>query len=324
MITAFFVPAKGDKGVCVTDADQVLCYFQDREGLLWVDMENATEEETSLLETRFGIHPVAVQACRDEISQPLVHSFDDYLFLVIHAVDFRSQEAAVTTTEVDILWGRHFLLTYHRDPVRSITEVRNQCRGNGTVLMARGLDFFLHAVVDRIIDNFWPALGRIDDRIEESEKAILSDPTREMLQGVLDLKRSTMHLSRIAAAQRDVMGRIARGEFPQVTKQSLAYWREAYDHLLRMVQATDIQRDLISSLREAYLSVVSNRLNEVMKVLTIIATIFIPITFVTGIFGMNFEPMWPKDTWWGYPATMGLMLLVSAAMLCWFRRKKWI
>ena len=324
MMTAFFVPAKGGKGICVTDLDEILCFFQDREGLLWIDMENPTNEETDLLGTRFGIHPVAVQACRDEISQPLVHSYDDFLFLVIHAVDFEARASTVTTTEVDILWGRHFVLTYHRDPVRAISDMRTLCRGNGTILMARGLDFFLHAIVDKIIDNFSPALQGIDDLIEDNEKSIFHKPSDAILHQVLNLRRSTAHLARIAAAQRDVIGRIVRGEFPQVAKQSLIYWREAFDHLARMVHVTETQRDLTTSVRDTYLMIVSNRLNEIMKVLTIISTIFIPISFVASLYGMNFRYMPELDKPWAYPLVLAAMAAVSGGMVYYFRRKKWI
>jgi len=236
----------------------------------------------------------------------------------------------VNTLEIDMVWGRNLVLTYHRDAIRAITEVRTRCDQNGSTLMSRGVDFFVHALVDRTIDNFGPTFERIDDAIDEVEAEIFANPTDAVLQRTLDLKRTVASLWRVASAQRDVVGRIVRGEFPQVKKQALAYWRDAYDHLFRMVQSAENQRDLIGSARDMYLSVVSNRMNEIMKVLTIIATIFIPITFVAGVYGMNFRLdagryNMPELAWkYGYVAFWGLVLLNSGVMLWFFHRKKWI
>ncbi|MGB2998537.1 MAG: magnesium/cobalt transporter CorA [Phycisphaerae bacterium] len=325
MMCAFYLAPGAKSGTRLTDRAEILETFHRREGLLWIDMEAATEEETDWLgEQVLGLHPVAVQTCREVTSQPLVHDYDDYLFMVIHAVDFERQAEAVTTLEVDVFWGRNFVLTYHRDPIRTISEVRDRCGQNGGVLLSRGSDFFMHALVDRIIDNFTPTLDRIDDLIEEVEQQIFRRPTDAVLKRALDLKRAVAYLWRVATAQRDVVGRIVRGEFPQIKKQALAYWRDAYDHLVRMVQSAENQRDLIAAARDTYLSVVSNRMNEVMKVLTIIATIFIPLTFIAGVYGMNFEWMPELKQPWAYPAVLGVMMLVTLGMLWFFRRKKWI
>ena len=325
MISAFFLPPKTREAQALGDPATILEAFRRTEGLLWIDVESAAPDEVDLLGEGFGFHPITVDICREVTAQPMVHDFDDYLFMVIHAVDFAQQEEAVATLEVDIFWSKHFVLTYHRDPVRTITEMRERCAASGGgAAMSRGTDLFLHTLLDRIIDNFTPTLEHIDDAIEEVEARIFADPSDEVLQRALKLKRAVGHLARVATAQRDVVGRIVRGEFPHVAKQSLAYWRDAYDHLVRMVQATDVQRDLIAATRDTYLSVVSNRMNEIMKVLTIIATIFIPLTFVAGVYGMNFEHM-PELHWpWAYAAVWAVMVLVGLAMFAWFRRKKWL
>jgi len=324
MIRATYLPPDARQPEPLEDLDRILALWQEPTGLLWVDLEHPSPEETDLLGERFGLHPVIVETCREKTANPLVHDYDTYLFLVLHAVDFRAAKERVATSELDIVWGRHVVLTYHRAAVRSITQVREAPGNSLGALMARGTDFFLHALVDRVIDNFQPALDQMDRLIETGEKQIFVDPTDEVLQRLLGLRRSAAHLIRVATAQRDMVGRIVRGEFPQVGKQALAYWRDAYDHLVRMAQAVETQRDLIVSARDAYLSVVSNRMNEVMKVLTIIATIFIPITFVAGIYGMNFEWMPELKQWWAYPVVLGVMAVVAAGMLVFFRRKRWL
>jgi len=330
MIHAFHLAREGAAATVLSDRSAIVDTFRKAERLLWVDLEGADEEDYRLLAEGFGLHPVAVQTCREVTAQPLVHDYDGYLFMVIHAVNFARRKGGVDTLEVDVFWGRHFVVTYHRDPVRTITEIRDQCGGGGGALMSRGADFFVHTLVDRIIDNFTPTFEKIDDLIEEAEEQIFTEPTDAVLQRVMDLKRTVAYLGRTAAAQRDVVGRIVRGEFPDLSQKALVYWRDAYDHLVRMVQTTDVQRDLLAATRDTYLSVVSNRMNEIMKVLTIIATIFIPLTFIAGIYGMNFNPdvsdcNMPELNWaWGYPAVWAAMLAVTLAMLWFFRRRKWI
>ena len=324
MIQAYHLAPDAKTPEPISDVDRILALWQDAKGLLWVDLEHPSPEETDLLGERFGLHPVIVEPCREVTANPLVHDYETYLFLVLHAVDFRPQQERVATAELDIVWGRHFVLTYHRAAVRSITQLREAAETNLGALLARGTDFFLHALVDRVIDNFQPSVERMDRLIEQGEKQIFIEPTDEVLQRLLGLRRSAAHLIRVATAQRDMVGRIVRGEFPQVGKKALAYWRDAYDHLVRMAQSVEAQRDLIVSARDAYLSVVSNRMNEVMKVLTIIATIFIPTTFVAGIYGMNFEWMPELKAWWAYPVVLGVMAVIAAGMLVYFRRKRWI
>ncbi|MBL7140665.1 MAG: magnesium/cobalt transporter CorA [Planctomycetes bacterium] len=324
MIQAYYVAPDAKKAEQIADVDRIGALWREATGLLWVDLQQPTPEETDLLADRFNLHPVVVDMCREVTAQPLVHDYDQYLFMVIHAVSFRAQDERVTTLELDIVWGRHVVLTYHRRPIRAVSELREAAGTNLAGMMARGAGAFLHALVDRVIDNFQPSIDRIDGLIAECEKQIFIEPTREVLQRLLGLRRSAAHLIRVGAAQRDVVGRIVRGEFPQLGKQDLAYWRDAYDHLVRMVQAVEAQRDLIASARDAYLSVISNRMNEIMKVLTIIATIFIPITFVAGLYGMNFDCMPELHEWWGYPAALAVMALIAGGMLLYFHRKGWL
>lgn len=324
MIRAYYLPPAGKPSVALTDKEQILEVFRRKEGLLWVDMEAPAPEETNFLADGFGFHPVAVETCREVTSQPLAHAFDDYLFMVIHAVNIQTRGVEVDTLEVDIFWGKQFVLTYHQVPVKSISEMRDQCEKDGERLLSRGAAFFIHAVVDKIIDNFTPTLERIEILLEELEIQIFRNPTDMLLHQLLDLKQTVLYLGRVAGAQRDVVGRIVRGEFGPVTKQAMAYWLEAYDHLLRMVYTVENQRDMITTARETYMSVVTNRTNEVIKVLTIIATVFMPITFIASLYGMNFKFM-PEITWkWGYPAVLALMVIITAWMVWFSRRRKWI
>ncbi len=324
MIEAFYAPRGAERVEHLDAPEAILALYRQRDGLLWVDLAAPTAEELDRLETDFGLHPVAVQICREVTSQPIIHNYETYLFLALHAVDCAEHEEDVATLEVDIFWGPDFVVTVHRDEVRSIASLRELCDGLPPPVMECGADFFVHDLVDRIIDNFTPTLERMGSVVEDCEEAIFRRPSDVILRRLLDLRRAMAYLLRVATAQRDVVGRIVRREFPQITGEALAYWRDAYDHLVRMVQAVEAQRDLIAATRDAYLSVVSNRMNEVMKVLTIIATIFIPVTFIAGVYGMNFDWMPELNQPWGYPAVLGVMAAVAGGMLLYFRRKRWL
>jgi magnesium transporter len=334
MITAFYLAPSAKAAERLTQTEAILEAFRGGKGMLWVDMEAPTEDETNLLESQFGFHPVSVQTCREVTSQPLVHSYDTYLFMVLHAITswcprlpetpHPKGDAELETSELDFFWGKHFVLTYHEEAVGSISDVRQICGHNGRSLMGSGTDFFMHAIVDRVIDNFAGPLAQIDDHLEAIEAQTFRRPTNALLQDLLRLKETVWRLMRIATAQRDVVGRISRGDLAAITKQALVYWREAYDHLVRMVQTMESQRELINTTRDTYISVVSNRMNEIMKVLTIIATVFMPLTFIVGLYGMNFKHMPELDWHWGYPAVLVVMAAVAIGMVVFFRRKRWI
>ncbi len=324
MITAFYVPPQAKEAESLTDTARILEVYRKNEGVLWIDFERPTPEETNLLANEFQFHPVAVQACREVTSQPLIHTYGDYLFMVMHAVDMQESMANVGTLEVDIFWGKHFVLTYHTDAAPSITDFRTNPSTGAAVVLSRGVDFFVHAVVDRMVDNFTDALDRIGVRLEDLEIRIFRKPSDAILMELLDLRTTVLYLARIALAERDVVGRIVRGEFAQLTKQALAYWYEAYDHLVRMVQMIEAHRDLVNTVRETYMSVITNRTNEILKIMTIIATVFMPVTFIASLYGMNFRNM-PEVAWrHGYTFALGLMVVVTLGMLWFFRRKRWI
>jgi magnesium transporter len=324
MVQAFFLPKDAKEAEQLTDLARILEVYRQKQGLLWIDFSAPTPEETNTLLDGFGFHPVAVQTCREVNSQPHVHSYDGYLFMVIHAVNLQTRGAIVDTLEMDIFWGRSFVLTYHQVPIKSIDDMLAGCSKECPSLMYRGADFLMHAIVDRIIDNFSPTLERIEYLLEELEVQIFQHPTDALLQRLLDLKQTVAYLTRVASAQRDVVGRLLRGEFSPITKQAMAYWHEAYDHLVRMVQITETHRDLINTARDTYMSVVSNRTNAIMKLLTFITTVFMPLSFIAAVYGMNYAFMPPKDEPWGFYACLGAMLLTVLGMVWFFKRRRWI
>lgn len=289
---------------------------------LWLDLESPSTEEIELLSSAFHFHPLAIEDCLSESSLPKIDDYGDHLFLILHGSTKDRIPGQFTTYEIDCFISRSYLVTVHFHPSRSIERSRDRCL-KGSPAIAKGLDFLLHEILDGMVDNYFPLLDDYDDLLDGLEDAVFTNPTNETLNKIFSLKRDVMHLRRVAAPQREIFNRLSRNDFPALSKKSAMYFRDVYDHLVRIYDLAESYRDLISGILEAYLSVVSNRMNEIMKVLTVIATIILPLTLITGIYGMNFEVMPELHLRYGYFMVLGTMAGLSAIMLIWFRRKGW-
>ena len=291
---------------------------------LWVDLASPTPDESRLLGEVFGFHELAVEDASSALQYPKVEAYDGYLYLVLHGIDFRASEHAFATHDVDFFLGRNLLVTVHDGNRRSVEEVRALCDRSGT-LLADGPVAVLHRIVDSLVDHYGPEVDKLEDRLDAIEANVLSETDGGAVRMLLGLKRDIASLRRVALPQRDAVGRLARREFDLIPQEFAYRFRDVYDHLVRITDEGLIFQDRVTGIIEAHLSNVSNRLNEVMKVLTVIATVFMPLTVLTGMYGMNVGlPVFPggpaAQFWW----VVGIMLVVSGAMLWYFRRKKWI
>jgi magnesium transporter len=243
----------------------------------------------------------------------------------VHGVTADISPEKFNTIELDGFLGRNYVITYHHEMFRSINNVKQQLRTT-PVACHRGTAFLLHQILDQVVDFYSPVLDSFDDRIDRLEDDIftLKRPNNEILSQIMDLKRSVLRLRRISGKQMDILHRMSRGEFSLITEEMRPFYRDVYDHLVRVVDLAESYRDLISGSLEAYLSVVSNRLNEIMKVLTIFSAIMLPLTFIAGVYGMNFENMPELHSRYGYYATWAIMICVAVAMLLFFKRRGWI
>lgn len=290
-------------------------------GLLWVDFEQPTEQEEEVLKSNFGFHHLAVEDCLGGPHHPKADDFSRYVFAIVHTVLPDSPE--LTTAEVDAFLGPNFVVTFHRQPLQCIDRLKEQCQQNER-LLSHGADFLLYSIFDSLMENFMAALDRLDDRIDELEKEVIANPRQELLPEVMYLKRDTNQLRRVVSAQREVMNRFSRGEFAVVRPEAYIYFRDVYDYLTRIDDENMSLRDLAQGTLDIYLSAISNRMNEIMKVLSVVATIFFPLTLLAGIYGMNFEFM-PELKWqYGYFAVWGAMLVITIGMLLVFRRNRWL
>jgi magnesium transporter len=307
-----------------------------KEGTLWVDMEDPLEaEEETVLVSLFDFHPLAIEDCqkgRDEEGHlPKVEDFGDYLFVIFNPVErvVVSEEGQssghfdIKTAQLSAFLSKRALVTHHYHPLRSLTNTM-QLLAKNPMTLGRGPDFLFHIIIDDIVDNYTPILDQLDDSIDSMEDEVFHTPTQDTMMGILQLKKNITTTRRVAFYQREMLNRLSRGEFSLITSEEMIYYRNVYDHLVRMTDLADSYRDQVSGLLDAYLSVTSNRLNQVMKVLTIISTIFLPMSVITGFFGMNFVHL-PGANWeYGVAATAMGMGIVALVMLYVFKRNRWL
>lgn len=289
--------------------------------LIWVDLEAATEQESSILSRYFHFHPLAIEDCVSETLLPKVDDFGEYIFLVLHGA--RMTDEGFTTSEMNFFLGQNYLVTYHDDPSRSIAKIKERCLKNSPSI-TRGVDFLVHEILDSMVDNYFPVLDYLDSAIDQVEEEVFKEPDKETLNKIFNLKKEVMHLRRVTGPQREILNRLSRDPFAVISPKAAIYFRDVYDHLARMADLSESYRDLVAGATDAYLSVVSNRLNEIMKVLTIFTATLMPLTVITGIYGMNFEHMPEIQTRYGYFAALAGMVLISGGMLFYFRKKKWL
>jgi magnesium transporter len=291
---------------------------------LWVDMSNPTPEDARILTDVFKFHDLAIEDAMAEIHHPKVDSYGSYLYLILHGIDFREAEHCFKTQDVDFFIGEQFLVTIHPGHSRTLAEMRDVCGRNHWAL-AEGPVALLHRIVDAMVDHYRPEIDKLNERLDSLEDEIFAHPNPQFARQILDFKSDVSSLRRVVLPQRDVIGRLARREFPLISEQLAYRFRDVHDHVVRLVDEAGFFQDRVTSVLDAHLSLVSNRLNAVMKVLTIIATIFMPLTVLTGMWGMNVDlPHFPGggrvQFWW----VVGIMALLGGFMLWYFRRQRWI
>lgn len=305
--------------------DQLPELLKDEQAVFWVDMESPAEADDHVLLDIFKFHPLTVEDCRLNRHHPKVEEFPDYIYFIVHAVRTDGSSDRFNTIELDGFLGRNYVVTYHHESFPSIVKVKQAVRSS-PVSCQRGSAFLLHQIIDGIVDDYLPVMDDFDERINVLEDDIFAfnRANKEILEEILGLKRSVLRIKRISSKQLEVLYRMSHGQFPLISGAVLPFYRDIYDHLVRVSDLAESYRDLISGSLEAYLSVVSNRLNEIMKVLTIFSAVMLPLTFIAGVYGMNFENMPELHSRYGYYGAWGIMILVAVVMLSLFWWRGWI
>ncbi len=334
MVTIFQFQSGEIRRLTLKELTQSLQHPTD--GFLWVDLEdpNEAEEETVLL-SLFDFHPLAIEDCRhgrdEEGHLPKVEEFGDCLFVIFNPVESvklpngsrSSYKLTIKTSQLSAFLSKRTLVTHHYKPLRSVAYALQLLAKNPQSL-GRGPDYLFHIIIDDIVDNYTPILDRLDEVIDGMEDEVFRQASQRTMARILHLKKDIVTVRRVAFYQREMLNRLSRGEFALISGDEMIYYRNVYDHLVRMVDLADSYRDTVSGLLDAYLSVTSNSLNQVMKVLTIISTVFLPLSVITGFFGMNFQHL-PGASWeYGVLATLVFMLAVAVSMLWLFKRRKWM
>lgn len=296
--------------------------FRDRKGVTWVNVDGLGDVDLiSGLGALFGLHPLALEDVLNLPQRPKVDDYEDHLFLVLGMLHF---EAKLQCEQVSLFLGPRFVLTFQEDVGDCLDPIRERLRKGTGQLRRQGADYLMYCILDAVLDNYFPFLERLGERVEALEDEVVEDPTRQTLGRVHEVKRELLDVRRSVWPLREVANALARDERSLVNKSTRLYLRDCYDHAVQILDMVETYRELGAGLMDVYLSSVSNKLNQVMKVLTVIATIFMPLTFLAGVYGMNFH-YFPEIHWrWGYLAFWIAILIMVVLMLWLFRRKGWL
>jgi magnesium transporter len=313
----------------------------------WIDLCGRDPDTERLLgKEGLNLHPLVIEDIFADRERPKVEDFGDYLYVLVQApLSMPTQEAPKSTrtrtrtthaehgshadrasfrlTELDVVLGQHFVLTHHANDMPSLAQLQQDVQRNARAL-EQGPAYIAHAVLDSVVDDYIPILDRLDVQLDELEDEVLTNPTQDVLSKIFQSKRELQQLRRAFVHQKELFHRLGRGDFALIPEPLVPFFRDIYDHFARVADLAESYRDLVGAALETYLSVQSNKMNAIMKQLTLTATIFMPLSFIAGFYGMNYEFMPELHQKWGYPAVVALMLLVATGMLMFYRRKKWI
>ncbi len=299
--------------------------YIDSENISWINIDGL--HEVDMLRSAgqiFGLHPLVLEDILSTNQRPKLEVYGDYIYIVCRMLLYDEQKMLLTNEQFSMVLGKNYVLTFQEKPGDVLNPVRHRLENESGRLRNNGSDYLAYAILDAIVDHYFVILEQVGEFIINIEKDLMNDPGEEIIDEIHDMKREMISLRSAIWPLRDVISQLNRGEFKFFTDKTLIFLRDLYDHTIQVVDTVESYRDMLSGLMDLYLSTLSNRMNEVMKVLTIIATIFIPLTFIAGVYGMNFEYMPELELPWAYPAVWVIMITMVIIMLIYFRKKKWL
>jgi magnesium transporter len=306
--------------------EQLAGAIKDPQSRVWVDLQASdADETTSILVNYFRFHPLAVEDVIKDVHIPKVDDYGNYLYLVFHTVRMGDERMDIDTFEIDAFLGPNYLVTIHDEPSETIDQLWDEAHHKERGL-ARGPAMLLYELLDRQVDRYIPILDRFEAQVEELGDIIFRKDADErvLLDDILTAKSSALRLRRILIPQRDLLNRLAHTDYSVISADSRIYFQDVHDHVVRLADLADSMRDLVATTTATHLTITSNRLNEVMKILTIISTIFMPLSFLAGVYGMNFTYMPELDWRWAYPVIWLIFLSLAGGMIYMFRRRQWL
>jgi len=299
--------------------------LREAEAQIWLDIEEPDEWTLALLGEAFSLHPLAIEDCLHGEQRPHIDPYDGYIFMVVHAPILSEDKEFLGTRELAIFASSLFVVTIHHEPLESLRGVQARCQRDPENVLGRGMDHLLHMIVDGLIDVYQPLLERLESEAGKLEDEALFDPQDDILERISDFRGQLMQVRRYLSPQREAVGQLARGEYSFIGKNIRPYFRDVLDHLTRLGEEIDLYREQIVSARELFMSSMSQRTNDTVKLMTIFASIMLPLTLVSGIYGMNFKRLWPSvDHPYGFWIVVGSMVVISTGLLLFFRRRRWL
>ncbi len=303
--------------------------FADPEVVLWIDMTNPTDEESFILTNDFHFHPIAIEDVIEEedaiteFGRSKIDDYRDYLYLEFQIADYISFKKGIDLQEIHIFLTKNTVVTVHDTTHKVFTHLQNRALRDER-LMSRGADFLLYSIVDAMVDNYNSVLKFFEKSVDDIEKAVLGQPDEETVKTIFTLRRDIYELKRVTLPQREILGQINRGQFSMISERAAFYFNDVHDHLTRIIDLSESHRDMLISALEVYFSHVSTKTNEIIKVLTIFTVILMPPTFLVGLWGMNFKFMPELDWEFGYIGFWVIIVMITAIMIGFFKKKKWL
>ena len=291
----------------------------------WIDI--AGLHDVSVIQAAgeaFGIHPLVLEDVVNTSQRPKFEDFGSFCFFALKMLYYDPVRHEIVAEQVSLILGSNFVLSFQETPEGVFDVIRERIRAGKGRIRNMGCDYLAYSIADAVMDNYFVILEKFSDNMEIVEDTLVAEPSPALLREIHQLKRETLYFRRCAWPLRDMISAVIHAETPLIRKETLIYLRDLYDHAVQIIETVESFREAVSGMLDIYLSSTSNRMNEVMKVLTIMASIFIPLTFFAGVYGMNFKNMPELDWWWAYPALLGLMFAVAIAMIAYFRKKDWL
>ena len=299
--------------------------YKDKSTITWINIDGVHEikviEEIGKL---FNLHSLILEDIVDTDQRPKIKDFRDYIFIILKMLYCDKKSNEMKVEQVSLILGKNYVISFQEREGDVFDFIRDRIRNNIGRIRKLGADYLVYSLMDAIVDNYFTIIEKLDEEIENLEDRVISQPNPANVQAIHKLKRDLIFLRKSVLPLREVISILERGESPLVLESTNLYLRDVYGHTIQVMDTVESLRDIISGILDIYLSSINTRMNEIMKVLTIIATIFIPLTFITGIYGMNFQYM-PEIKWfWGYPLILSVMLIIGIVMVIFFKRKKWM
>lgn len=299
--------------------------FKDKPTITWINIDGLHQVDIiEKIGKNFDLHPLLLEDILNTEQRPKIEDFETYIYIVLKMLLYDEKTNEINSEQVSIIFGENFVISFQEKEVDVFNPLREIIRtGKGRIRKMKA-DYLAYSLIDAIVDGYFLILEKLGENIEDVEEIMMANPSPETLKAIHKLKRRMISLRKSVWPLREVVSALERSESSLIHDQTRIYLKDVYDHTIQVIDTVETHRDMLSGMLDVYLSSISNKLNEIMKVLTMIATIFIPLTFIVGVYGMNFEFMPGLKWYWGYPAIWGVMLMIVISMLLFFRKKKWI